>query len=111
MAIKSINRYFVDIRLSNESDNRHSLHIDACSRVGAIYQAVMMLKEYDIKDAYAIIVKKEAYPVAKRKRAKAIKEKNQKQALKKDNIKAINLIKSRLDAVASATVDQKGDSV
>lgn len=107
MARAVINRYFVDIRLDNESNHRHSLHIDACSRVGAIYQSILMLKKHNIKDAYAITVKKEAYPVEKRKRLKAIKLKNQKQTHKKNNKNAINLIKSRLEAIKN----QKSDSV
>lgn len=107
MPSKQINRYFVDIRLSNESDHRQSLHINACSRVGAIYQAILMLKEYNIENAYAITVREEAYPIEKRKRARAIKEKNQKQTHTKDNKRILESIKSRLDAV----LDQKGDSL
>ena len=93
MAKKQINRYFVDIRLSNKSNHRKSVHIDACSRTGAIYQTILLLKEHKIDDIYAIIVREYAYPIAKRKRIKALKEKNKKNICEKDNLKAIESIK------------------
>lgn len=105
MAKKTIFRYFVDIRLTNESDHRNSLHIDACSRVGAMYQAIMLLKRYKIEKAFSVVVREEAYPIEKRKRIKAIKEKNKTDTRKKDNKKAIELIKSRLDCIKDHICD------
>lgn len=93
MALKEIQRYFVDIRLSNKSDHRKSVHVDACSRTGAIYQALLLVKQHKIEDIYAIVVREEAYPVAKRKRKKALKNQQKTTSWKKDNLKAIESIK------------------
>jgi hypothetical protein len=93
MTRKPINRYFVDIRLSNLSSNRKSVHIDACSRTGAIYQATLLMKKHNIDDIYAIIVREYAYPVAKRKRKKVLKEMGKKNCCEKDNLKAIESIR------------------
>lgn len=93
MPSKQINRYFVDIRLSKQSDHRKSVHVDACSRTGAIYQALLLVKEHKIDDIYAIVVREEAYPVAKRKRQKELKKQNKKNSWKKDNLKAIESIR------------------
>lgn len=93
MPSKPINRYFVDIRLSNQSHHRKSVHVDACSRTGAIYQALLLVKEHKIDDIYAIVVREEAYPVEKRKRQKELKKLNKKNSWKKDNLKAIESIR------------------
>jgi len=105
MARKQINSYFVDVRLSNKSDHRKSLHIDACSRVGAIYQTTLLLKAYKIEDAFAIVVREEAYPVEIRKRKKAIKLKNKKETHKKNNKESIASIKSKLEALKNQLSD------
>ncbi len=99
MALEPIQRYFVDIRLSNKTDHRKSVHVDACSRTGAIYQALLLVKAHGIKDIYAIVVRETAYPIAKRKLAKAIKEQGKKSICKKDNLKAIESIKIGLKTI------------
>jgi hypothetical protein len=97
MARETLLRYFVDIRLSNETNNRKSVHVDACSRTGAIYQALLLVKAHGIKDIYAIVVREEAYPVSKRKRTKVIKAQGKSTTWKKDNLKAIESIKIGLE--------------
>jgi hypothetical protein len=99
MPLQPVFRYFVDIRLSNQSDNRKSLHIDACSRTGAIYQALLLVKAHNIKDIYAIVVREKAYPISKRTLSKTLREQNKTEFRNKNNLKAIESIKIGLKTI------------
>jgi len=97
MAKSTLYRYYVDIRLSKDSDHRKSFHIDACSEVGAMTQALKLLKQSSVYNVYALTIRSTAYPVAKRKMAKALKEQNKTKTFVKDNLKTISDIKTFLD--------------
>jgi hypothetical protein len=97
MARSTIYRYFVDIRTSKSTDHRKSIHVDACSRTGAIYQALLIIKEHDIKDIYAITVREQSYPIEKRKRQKELKKLKIKKIRKINNLRSIQNIKMNLN--------------
>jgi hypothetical protein len=107
MARKDIFRYFVNIRLTAKSDHKNSLHINACSRAGAIYQAIMLVKKYKIEDIHCITVRSKAYPLALRKRKRYLKSIGRVTTCKRSNDKSLKLIKSRLEGLNKPS----GDSV
>lgn len=113
MAINTIYKYFAYVRFSKTDSEYCSFHIDACSELGAIYQTTLLLKKHKIKKVYSITIKENSYPIEIRKRKKFIKETIKKKNLSKsfkierNNIKAIESMKARLDAIEKP----KGDSL
>jgi hypothetical protein len=101
MARQTIYKYYVSIRLNDKENIRNNIHINACSKVGALYQAVLLLKKYDVKEVYSLTIRLKAYPIEKRKRQKFLKEMGQKKVIERNNKKAINLIKQRINELSN----------
>lgn len=95
MPLSPVFRYFVDVRLFTTSNHRKSLHIDACSPLGAMIQTTKLLEREKVKDIYSITIRSEAYPIAKRERRKLIKLQGREHTFKRDNKKTIQKIKDQ----------------
>ena len=105
MARNTIYKYFAYVRFSKTDSEYCSFHINACSELGAIYQTTLLLKKHNIEKVYSISIREDFYPIEIRKRKQFIKENKKKKDLSKsfkierDNIKAIESMKARLNAI------------
>lgn len=78
-----VNCYFVRVRTSKSNNYLTTLHINACSYVGAIYQATILLKQNKVEEIYSITVSSKYFPVAKQKLKKYLRGKKRKTIPKK----------------------------